>query len=456
VLALDIQLLDGRYDAATTDRSVPEWPPHPARAFCALVAGARAESDFDALRWLERQPAPNVVAAEKAVPLRRSAYVVTNRTDKGGGSQFHPGRTNQLRTRVGVLPESDAITFEWPDLEVPPDILTRLDNLAGLVPYLGRSTGVALAAITANRPKEIPDRMRFRAVDLASAQAILRVPFEGYLAQLQDAYEDGLPASDVAGRLLGYRADRLVSETSGRVARPFGEMLVLRLPGVRPEGSLTPRYTAALRAAMMARIPDPVPAVVHGHGLDGISHVAYLGLLDAGPRTTARGNLLALALALPQIDRDDRRKIIRAAVGDAPTPWELNVPGVGAVDVQFDEVARGPWGATAGRWTQAAANWVTVTPIAFDRHPKRPDQLIEVLRQSFTVAGYPEPASAEVSSTPLTGGAVRFTRRDLPVRLQNKMMRHVRVRFDQAVSGPLVVGAGRYLGVGLLVPEPGS
>ncbi|WP_462186878.1 hypothetical protein [Frankia sp. CcWB2] len=33
--------------------SEPECPPHPARLFCGLVASARIDGDWVALRWLE-------------------------------------------------------------------------------------------------------------------------------------------------------------------------------------------------------------------------------------------------------------------------------------------------------------------------------------------------------------------------------------------------------------------
>ena len=59
--AITVELLTGRYDAADVqDRERAEWPPHPARLFCALVAAARSEEERSALRWLEDQPAPLV------------------------------------------------------------------------------------------------------------------------------------------------------------------------------------------------------------------------------------------------------------------------------------------------------------------------------------------------------------------------------------------------------------
>lgn len=66
MLAIAIELLAGRYTATQfNDRSRPEWPPHPARLYSAMVA-AWADSDNPdpgeraALCWLEEQGAPEI------------------------------------------------------------------------------------------------------------------------------------------------------------------------------------------------------------------------------------------------------------------------------------------------------------------------------------------------------------------------------------------------------------
>jgi CRISPR-associated protein Csb2 len=73
-LPISIELLTGSYDAAEVDdRDRAVGPPHPARLFCALVAAAHGDDDQAALRWLEAQPAPVILAGAQ-----------TQRTPKGG------------------------------------------------------------------------------------------------------------------------------------------------------------------------------------------------------------------------------------------------------------------------------------------------------------------------------------------------------------------------------------
>ena len=66
MFAIAVELLCGRYTATQfNDRTRPEWPPHPARLFSAMVA-AWADSDEpdpverSALRWLEQQDPPAI------------------------------------------------------------------------------------------------------------------------------------------------------------------------------------------------------------------------------------------------------------------------------------------------------------------------------------------------------------------------------------------------------------
>src|SRR5262249_17668990 len=83
--AFRIDLLSGRYAATSyNDREQVEWPPHPARLFSALVATwaegqpgtADGDAELAALRWLEQQPAPVILASAAANNGKRNGGVV--------------------------------------------------------------------------------------------------------------------------------------------------------------------------------------------------------------------------------------------------------------------------------------------------------------------------------------------------------------------------------------------
>src|SRR5438270_11120655 len=88
MLTLEVELLLGRYAATDfRDREKPEWPPHPARFFSALVAAAHesglGESARAALLWLESLPPPHLCA--EATPGEQApvtVYVPVNDPEK--------------------------------------------------------------------------------------------------------------------------------------------------------------------------------------------------------------------------------------------------------------------------------------------------------------------------------------------------------------------------------------
>ncbi|GEL17530.1 type I-G CRISPR-associated protein Csb2 [Pseudonocardia asaccharolytica] len=475
---ISIELLSGSYDAAEVDdREHAEWPPHPARLFCALVAAARGEADRVALRWLEAQPPPIILAAGQPRESRRAAYVVVNSLSAKGGNQTHPARTNGLRVRTRALPAHPRVTMIWAGT-ADSDLVSSLDAMAHRIPYLGRSTGVALVAASATGDEQpldaIPDaipgdgRERFEPCDLLSREVSVRVPYPGFLGELDAQFEAGRPAWEVS-RYQGYRrrppasgtgtaakADRGVADEL-LIPSVYTDVLVFQFSGLKPQARLTVRLTEAFRSAVLKAAGGDAPAVLHGHGADGRPHVAFLALPDVGG-DHSDGHLLGLAVAVPELPASERQAVLHAVLGlrrqDLNGVVELRVPQIGLVEVIYQPGLVRPWGASAERWRRGSRRWVSATPMILDRYPKRPEQLEAEVRAGFRRVGLPEPVSVEASTEPLMPGAARLRPLDLPSQTKGRLFRHVAVTFDRRVSGPVLVGAGRYLGVGLLAPVP--
>src|SRR5687767_12732538 len=112
-LALTIRLHDRRY------HGVDDWPPAPARAFQALVAGVARGGALPvdmarALEWLESR-SPPLIAAPMARPGQSvSLFVPNNDADAVGGD---PGRIAEIRARKTVAPRllesDDPIVYAW-------------------------------------------------------------------------------------------------------------------------------------------------------------------------------------------------------------------------------------------------------------------------------------------------------------------------------------------------------
>lgn len=463
-ICLDLFLAADRYDAAggQDPRSV-EWPPHPARAFSAFRSVAN-EDELPVLHELERLPPPIVHASAAVEQGRSRAYVVTNTLASTGGNLNHPGRTSGLRERRSVFPHNPRVQFVWMTSDdIADETVAHLDSLARRVAYLGRSTSVVLMGVRRVDVVELPDGLRaYQPVDDPVGGLRLRVPYPGYTDELTALHDQGLSAwqaSDGARALHCYRpvteedGISLLGASEDVYRSPYRDLVVLRFTDARPAGRMTPTFTAALRSMVMGQTSHPLPPALHGHGFDGNPHVAYLGLPVCGS-PHADGHLVGLAVAIPGMDEQERRRILRGILGsDGTGRVELRVPGFRrpfTLEYKPDEPL--PRTATDWHWKRNSAQWVTATPIILDRYPKNGDLAAGVLR-SITNAGLPEPSLVEVSTAAMTTGAVDLTPRELPRRARGRLFCHARVRFDQAVNGPVLAGAGRYFGVGLFLPE---
>lgn len=467
-----------RYEA-TVDRGVPEWPPHPARLFCAMTASARSASDDECLRWMEALPAPLVIADPRPLDTFEDArYVVLNTLPKAGKgkNQNHPGRTTGGWTRTTVTLPREDVWFSWPDAH-PDDRLTTIAALLARVPYLGRSSAPVLLDCSSAAP-EAPTGWWEPTTDTSTTQVDVRVPYQGYLDELRTihaAFEAGgrqrawTSARSVA---YAYRSAKEPTETEP-IAAGWADMIVLGFDSaVQLSGSVLPRVTQALRRTMLARTQEvlgagaTLPEALHGHYAKdrpvppGQSQVGVIALPDVGHRH-ADGHLLGVAVLLPRkelLNGDDRRAVLRAVQG--LIEGGLNVPHAGRLTLRHEPMRRRPAALTTRRWQRASTRWMSATPLVLDRHPKRragdlgeTDRWERAVSETITRLGLPEPVDVAVSNRPLQRGVCRVDPRELPQdRRHYPPMVHAELLFDRPVYGPMVAGRMRYLGLGLFNP----
>src|SRR5436309_7460851 len=113
MLAIEVTLWFGVYDAGGTfDPAQGEWPPAPSRVFCALVASGPDDEEWAALRWLERQPLPEVHCADGFVATNHAQFFITNEVK--ARSPLRPGRTAASRRKPSIYPEVGCFALVWP------------------------------------------------------------------------------------------------------------------------------------------------------------------------------------------------------------------------------------------------------------------------------------------------------------------------------------------------------
>jgi CRISPR-associated protein Csb2 len=180
------------------------------------------------------------------------------------------------------------------------------------------------------------------------------------------------------------------------------------------------------------------------------THAAYLTLpFVSDTQVHADGRILGMALALPgDVTTQDRRQVLRLLAGLR----FLTVGGVGRLDLERlspEQVIH--HNLRASTWTGPSRRWASVTPVLLDRFPKRNRETVEsVIARGCEWVGFPPPAVLAERHSPLHGvePSFRYCTRQSRFRL----FTHATLTFDREVQGPLLVGAGRYLGLGLFRP----
>jgi CRISPR-associated protein Csb2 len=509
MLTIHIEYLTG-YAVATdfADRNRAEWPPHPARVFMAMAAAyfetGEDNAERDALKWLEKQGDPVIFAS--LVKMQEQRTVVTHYVppnDDGSLTASVPLpklRSGKERSFPRVCPDRPVVGFRW---EADPDALTRaaLKQLCGKVTRIGHSSSLVWMWVVDDDHVD-PTLDRFEADPTASAYRLRRIT-EGSLDELRDRFRAADQAefdrlSDIISTAKGKGKIATVNELTERFngVRPQPVRPEFRLASsyrvIVPDSTLrsvwddqlivyglqpydtqfsrldivaSPRVTQCLRDAAMSVLREraAIPESLSGHALDGSPsqqpHASFVALPFVAARH-ADGHLMGAAVAMPRsASRQERQRILGAIAGvERLTLGKLGVWRL----VPVDEL--GYRSALDERnWTAAplgAMEWASVTPIAFDAHAKSKDrseylvEVAEMIAAACERVGLPRPIQIAPSHVSAHEGAP--TAREFP-RLQRKdgserRHLHARLWFDRPVVGPVLLGAGRYRGYGLMRP----
>lgn len=457
MLVLETEFLMGRYVATTPyERGVGEWPPHPDRLFSALVAAYKecgfGKEEETALQWLEGQPPPAISASEASDRSTVDFYVPVN--DSRGLALLPHYRPRQRRTFPCKVPESPVVYFIWRDAsdEESRRHWTGLQSLAAAVTYLGHSSSPVRVALVnrAPPPTYVPSD---------EGAHLLRCVSPGRLHELEDMFRrDQRP---LPSRAVRYgNADEQPQKPPDQTV--FDEMIVFRKTG----GAILPlraayRLTATVRQTLIARAEEPVPEVVSGHTADGKPsqepHVAIVPLANIG-HSWADGRLMGFALVLPrELPEADRRHLYRALQRDeGDRQVRLSTIVFGDIGIwEVDRVAGSAhiFSLQTEPYVRQATRWATVTPVVMDRFPKpaRGDSAEKLVQQACTRIGLPEPTAVHpVQVSPIRGvPPAGFFARPVAKGYLRRPWHHIVLEFDKPVHGPIILGAGRYLGLGL-------
>jgi len=417
-------------------------------------------------------------------------------------------RKKQARTFPSVTPEDPIVYWVWE--EAPVAFVGALDRLARNLVRLGHSSSL----VRARALEQLPEGVEPNWVPDPEGEEFLRVPLGDQLDRLEALFEQH---HAVEPRVLPFRwqtytrgkknGEKEKSAVVGHTVFSADDWIVFQRADGPAERKDNIRYLPLGRGADLAlRVRDAlikytdqanngrVPETISGHmasgGHSASPHLAVVPLAHVGAKHSD-GKLRGVALVLPRgMSTDDRLVLLRgigqweAAAKQLPQleahNEDLDVPDVpvfmGRAGVlHLSRLTQTPNLRTLNptRWSRKARQWRSVTPVALDRNPgdlrsRAPgvakaafERAEGSVRAACERVGLPAPIHIDVSFAPGVVGTEPATRFPGFPQVQQagkprRVLAHVALRFAEEVEGPILLGAGRYFGLGLFLPMEGE
>lgn len=431
-----------------------EYPPHPVRFQAALVnawaRGGKDPGEMAALEWLEALPPPWILAPRIDLEAWQTWVAFVPPHDVAEP----PERRRKQPLRHHALPLSGRLLlYAYPLGEGVAEAkahLPALEALAGRVVYLGTSRNLVLVEarlvgdpLAAYREEAGADPWTLvPAQDPFTPGLAMRTAFSGFLRLTEERFGKGV--RELPHRWVPYREAGETGEA--QPPSPWGAWRVRALEPALPL-EWAPLLAHAARQALLSLLPPGAPPVLTGHEPGGgplkASHLALVPLPHVG-HPHADGRVLGLAFLLPPgADRGAEVALLDALLD------------LKEVRLSQDLAVRllppdGRWTLQEARWRGPARRYASVTPVVFDRHPKGGD-VLTALRFSARAAGLPEPEAAWTLPYPRPRGVPLSRHFRLPPGVEGYVA-HAELFFPEPVRGPVLLGRGRYLGLGLFLP----
>jgi len=389
-------------------------------------------------------------------------------------------RTKQARHFPSVAPDDSRFVMTWPDAAPLGPHLAALDRLLARVHRMGHSHSLVFVRRLTDPPESnwvphVDGDMALRWVGPGQREALV-----GYHELHQGVEPRVMPAVTVAYQ----RAEKVVAEADAPASTLVGDFIVYERAGGPP---IPITRTVALAQTihralvkMAEQLPDgTVHPAVCGRDPDGKvtrdPHVLILPLPYVASNY-ADGSVMGVAFVIPEAVSEEGRIQVLRALGR----WERS----GDHEDRMIKVHLGPPGAlelrrVLGRsdrhnlqprtWCRASSTWITAIPLALDRNPKTlwardsraaakgEERAIATIRKACERIGLPRPERVLLErSAPLRGTEPVGAHPPYPGSGEGprRVLVHARLRFPQVVRGPVVLGAGRFVGAGLFRPTP--
>ena len=486
-LVVTVRFYTGRYHGREDGFDGAEgWPPSPGRLFQALVAGAARggkllAEDERALTWLERLDPPRIAAP----PARRGRavklFVPNNDLDAVGGD---PRRVHEIRVGKNWRPcyfdHQEPVLYVW-DFGGGTSEAESICLIALRLYQLGRGIDMACAnaGVTSREDADAVLENHPGIVRTPGGSGLVATPVTGSLASLVERHrlKRTRLTTEVSGgkpRQLFRQPPRALFRHVGYDVPPRELHFELRLT----DGAFSPwpltavmQLLVGLRDQAASRLSDSLPSqsatvekLVSGKGA---------GTFDLPQRIRM--------LPIPSIGAEHADMAIRRVLIEVPVECPVRVDDLRWAFAGLKPFEQEKEGAYAGmlvstsdsqmadRFGRSARLYRTVTPAVLpggrrrrlgagdtksggERASEEAQSRIAVM-QALRHAGIrARPTDIRVQREPFQRRGGRADLFDVAKRFSKHALWHVEVRFSSPIPGPLVIGDGRFCGLGLMAP----
>lgn len=492
MLALAFTFPAGRYHATPWDRHVNEgavaWPPEPWRILRALIATWHHKLKHDGKHDEATLGALIETLAEK--PPQYTVPAASHSHTRHYMRQFAAGKTSLIFDAFTAVDREDPLVVVWPNVELPDDQRSLLEDLLAVMGYLGRAESwvEARRMDTAPDPNCLPedDSLDTDTGEVKGELVTLYAPLPSseYQALRARFLVDKRAQKKLGVTLPETLLDALSVETGDLRKLGWSQPPAARkvsylrpLDALRPKPAIRPPQVPGVTAVNFILSGRPLPRVEDTLRIGELMRVATMGQCKRAfgdesippifsGHDLPQGNRHRHAFYLPW-DSNDDGKLDRILVyvpdgmGDAEqraltkvqrlwesggTEWRLVLEGGGRPDV-------------AANLTRSSTIWESVTPYLHPWHVKKRLSIEDQIRRECRERGIPEPLAVQTFDEMNIGRG----RKRRPIHFHRFRSRRgltqpdrvgsfQRLTFPEPIAGPLALGFGCHYGLGLFRP----
>jgi len=477
-LILEFRWLRDYHGRVAADSRAPvEWPPSPWRMLCALLNAAKPASAKDippALRWLAALPAPEILTPPTGEELHEPKHIVplndifpTEPWRDGPKSRERLAKVRADR-RLPVMGDH-TVRYVWKLSDPAPSAYVEaLDALMAMVPYLGigEDSGIGSASL-------IPEKKRFpessRWIPNRGTGTSLPVVDESTLERLVTFHHSGKRQvarfSEITPAFIPYHCEN----------SPDGVFLVFRFEDSRGGFvSFDPREFCEVAERVRGALLDALQTTgvtcdfLHGHHAKGRDHIQIVPIPSLGHehadgrirRVLLKGNppageMREISMALKELSYAPLAKTGACLVPEYSKSGVLRlITEESNVWVSASPVVL-PNPELRGRDGDAWRNRANLPAADLLRiQEKRKNGQKKIVSRLLLDAGH-EVIDLAVQEQPFhrsipSANAFKITTSRAKYLKHTRC--HLRVVLATNLRGPLLIGPGRFFGLGLLVP----